>query len=483
MDGSRALARALAVIAVVIVGAAVPAAAGTAMAREGDGAVEAYVDSWREVNHVPGAAVAVIDADGVQTYVSGEDGDGAAVSRTTPFLVGSVAKTFTSALVLRLVDEGRLRLDDPVQEHLPWLDAPRVSVRQLLTHTAGYTAGDGLAVSERFDSSPGALRRAAGDLERHGTPGRYAYNSADYLVLGALIEEVTGRSFASVVEESLFDPVGMTETAADAQGADALPPGHRQWWGWTRAYDPGFDESGASYGYVVSTLDDLTTYARALLAGEVLPHSLEDEAWSVQEVTGAGRGYGYGWSVEDGDQPRVHHTGATPGYFAHVSLVPEEGRAVVVLANAYAEKRAPSLAAAAADIDRIARGGSASVRGGDPILTAAPWLLMAFVPLGLGLALAARRGPRSPRLRWACAAVAALATGALAVLPRLLGGSFGTAFTWLPDLALGVVASSATLLLVAVSCAVRPRGLLQPAPAALERLEGGQGSMSPDRMA
>lgn len=453
MTSSRFLAIAAVVAAISLTAA--PTSAATAA--DADDPVQAYVERWREANGVPGAAVAVIGDDEVRTYVSGTDGAGRPVSRTTPFLVGSVAKTFTSALVLGLVEDGRIRLDDPVDRYLNGTATPRATVRQLLTHTAGYTAGDGLAVSERFDNEPGALRRAADDLERSGVPGEYAYTSADYLVLGALVEEVTGRSFAAVAEESLFEPAGMTATAADARGAESLPPGHRHWWAWTRAYDPGFDESGAPYGYVVSTAEDLATYARALLAGEVLPRSLEDEAWSIQEVTGQDRGYGFGWSIDGGDERRrIHHTGATPGYFAHVSLLPDDDRAVVVLANAYAEKRAPSLAAAAADIDEVARGGSAKVVAGDPLLTWAPWVLAVLIPAGLVLALLARRAPASTRSRWACAVVAGAAAVGLALLPSLMGVSLDFAISWVPDMAIGVVAGSVSLGLVAFSCALPP---------------------------
>ncbi|SDK64559.1 CubicO group peptidase, beta-lactamase class C family [Nocardioides sp. YR527] len=454
MDISRLLTSAVAAPVVVISVIASPASAEDPA--KADAAVEAYVEEWREANGVPGAAVAVVDGDEVRTYLSGEDGDGDPVSTETPFLVGSVAKTFTSALVLGLVEDGRIRLDDPVNRHLTWLDAPTMTVRQLLTHTTGYTAGDGLAVSERFDNEPGALRRAAADLEHHGTPGEYAYNSADYLVLGALLEEITGSSFAAVAQEDLFEPLGMTDTAADADGASTLAPGHRHWWAWTRSYDPGFDESGAPYGYVISTLDDLVTYARAQLAGQVLPRGIAGEAWSIQEVTGPGRGYGYGWSIDGGDHRRVHHTGATPGYFAHLSLIPGEDRAVVVLANSYAEKRAPSLSAAAADIDEIFGGGSATVRAGDPLLSAMPWLLAGLLPIGLMLTLVARHLPASPRLRWVCAVIAGAAAVGLALLPRLLGGTLGFAISWLPDLAIAVVAGSVMFLLAAVSWAIRP---------------------------
>lgn len=443
--------------AAAVVGMATPASSGAVAGGEVSSDVEAYVESWREANGVPGAAVAVIDGEGVETYVSGEDGDGDAVSPETPFLVGSIAKTFTSKLVLDLAAEGRISLDDPIGKHLPSGDLPSATVRQLLTHTAGFTAADGLAVSERYDNEPGALRRAVADLEHHGTPGEYAYNSADYLVLGALVEEVTGRPFGTVVDESVFASLGMTATTAEADGAESLPPGHRLWWGRARAYDPGFDESGAPYGYVASTLDDLTAYAQALLAGEVLPVGLESEAWKIQEVTGTKRGYGFGWSIDDGERRRVHHTGATPGYFAHVSLIPDDDRAVIVLANSYAESRAPSLTAAAVDIDEIARGGSADVEPGDPLLSSAPWALVGLASVGAVLALVARRRPRSTWLRRAGAVVAAVLAAALTLLLVLFGGSLRFVITWLPDLAVGIAVSCATMLVAAASFAARPR--------------------------
>ena len=99
------------------------------------------------------------------------------------------------------------------------------------------------------------------------------------------------------------------------------------------------------------------------------------------------------------------------------------------------------------------------VKDGDPLLSSAPWLLAGSVPIGLLLALAARRIPASSPLRWVCAVAAGLAAIGLILLPRLLGASLGFAVTWLPDLAVGVVAGSVTLLIVAASCAIRPGSL------------------------
>lgn len=411
------------------------------------GSIDGYLSGWADANGVPGAAVAILDGDEVDTYMRGTDGDGRPVTSDTPFLVGSVAKTMTSAVVLRLVAEDRIGIDEPVSAYLPWLEAPDMSVRQLLTHTSGYRMTDGVAVSERYVEGADAIRQAAEDLEHTGQVGEYEYNSADYLVLGALVEEVTGQPYAEAAERMLFSPLRMDATTA--AGGDGLPPGHRLWWGRPRSYDPGFDDSGAPYASVMSTLDDLVAYARAALDGELLPSHLVNEAWSIQAVTGEDRGYGLGWSIdESGEAPVVHHTGATPGYFAHVWLVPSKDRAVVVLANAYAEARAPSLVSAASDIDAIAHGERAAVRGGDPVLTAMPWLLLVPAVVGVVATLPVRRYSR--RRRRLIAVVAAVSTAlVLAALPWLTGYGVRFLWTWMPDILAALVVSALVLLTLA----------------------------------
>src|SRR5690606_8218371 len=139
------------------------------------------------------------------------------------------------------------------------------TIEKLLTHTAGFTAADGLRVADRHDNEPAAVRRAVADLEHSGTVGEYAYTPADYLVLGAVVEAVTGRPYPEVLESELLRPLGMGDSSGTAAGAERLPAGHRQWWGRPIRYAPGADESGASYGSVMSTLTDMETYATAQL--------------------------------------------------------------------------------------------------------------------------------------------------------------------------------------------------------------------------
>ncbi len=428
----RRLAALGSLITLLVAGSSAPAEAAAP-------SVDAYLHTWQHDNRLPGVAVAIVDGADVETRLLGNDGDGDAVTATTPFLVGSVAKTFTSTIVLQLVDEGRLTLDDKAQTHLPWLDHD-ATVRQLLDHTAGYSAADGVAVSERYRVDE-TVTAVAQRLEHTGRIGQYQYNSADYLVLGALIERLAGHSYADELNGRITGPAGMTDTRADGP-AVSVPPGSRPWWGIPAAYDPGPEPSGAPYGYIVSTLDDLVAYARAHLAARLISSETRAIVWSEQVPTGDKHGYGLGWSLDARDgTTRVHHTGATPGYFAHIMLMPQDDRAVVVLANGYSESRAPSLAAAAADLDRLDRGEPATPAPGDALLTALPWV--ALVPVALALATLVGLGLRRPRGRpgkIVLVAASLLLIGLLALLPRLLGMTWHVVRVWAPDVAAAAMA-------------------------------------------
>jgi CubicO group peptidase (beta-lactamase class C family) len=431
----------------VLTGAAVSASSPTT--KDVDAQTTRYLDELAERQHVPGLAAATVDETGTtQEYFLGEDGDGTRVDRDTPFLIGSVAKSMTATLVIQLVDGGRVRLAEPVSTYLDWLDERRPpTVAELLTHTSGYTALDGMRVSERFDNAPGALTRAAQDLGRTGTAGDYEYSSANYLLLGVVVEAVTGRRYAEVLEDDLLRPLGMEDTSASADEVDDLPPGHRVWWGQPRAYSPGFDESGAPFGYVVSTLADLQRYVAAQTRGapDVLPRPLLSRM-----QTSHADDYGYGWRIRgDGDDRLVHHTGATPGYFAHVAMW-ADGVSVVLLANSYSEARAPALASAAEDLRDIARGEDPEPSSGDTLLLVAPWALGFAALAGLTLALVAWRRPRQRGARWTLAAGSVLAAGVLWLLPGILGIDLRVMRTWSPDSAIAVVGGTATWCLAAV---------------------------------
>ena len=403
--------------------------------------VDDYLDAYAEKNALPGLAAAVIGPEGVEhEYLRGEDGTGDPIREDTSFLIGSIAKSMTATIVMQLERQGKLALDEHVRDHIDFLPDGDPTIEQLLTHTGGFTSADGIAVADRYDDDPGAIRRAVESLEHAGTVGEYAYTSAGFLVLGAIVESITGRPYGDVLESDLLEPLGMHDSAADEQAAEDLPPGHRFWWGQPVRYDPDFDESGAPYGSVTSTLADLETYATAQLRGDAIPADIREQTQQPW-VEASNDHYGLGWSVTElHGEPIVHHTGANPGYFSHVYLVPDQDKAIVILTNAYSEARAPSLAAGAEDIWRILEGEDREPRAGDAVLSALPWSLTAVAASGLALAVLSLWRPAGRRRRFAAAAACLLVSAALWLLPGFFGYDLRALRIWLPDAAWALIA-------------------------------------------
>lgn len=433
--------------------------------------VRDHLSSVADEQRVPGLAVAHVGADGeARTWTVGEDGAGHPVTGSTPFLLGSVSKSFTAALVLDLVAEGELALDDRLGDVLPdhGIADPRaddITVEQLLTHTAGLSTADGLAHADRFDTRPDALHRQAtglSDVELTHAPGTgYEYSDLGYLLLGAVVEEAGGAPFGEQLRSRVMEPAGVLRPVTDVGSAASVPPGHRQVLGRAMPFDPGYDLSGVPYGYVGADLDGLTAWARANLGGQGLSDETLREAHSGHVATGGEERYGYGWRVSTGGGERiVHHTGATPGYFTHVYLLPDRGEAVVVLANAYGEARAPALAATAPDVLRLLDDETPAGTAADPVLTAAPWVVVGLAVLGLAGAAVASRSRRRGLLL-ALGAAAALVTGLALLAPGLLGYTSTQLRLWAPDLGWGLWAVAgtwgATALAAAVGLARRSR--------------------------
>lgn len=416
------------------------------VAQDSNADLAAYLSDVAADQDIPGMAATVVTPEGTEfEWMSGEDGNGKRVTRDTPFLIGSLAKSMTATLVLHRVEAGTIQLSDPIGERLPWLVDGRPTVEQLLTHTSGYSTADGLAVAERFDNTSGAIRRAAADLDHSGTRDQYEYSDANYLILGALVEHVDGRPFGDVLRTDLLQPLGMNDTASTSEAAADLPAGHRYWWGSPRSYSPGFDESGTPFGYVSSTLDDLIRYARAQNGSnpDVLNPELLREVHAPRVDSGDDE-YGFGWRITPSAVgPLINHTGATPGYFAHVTLGPDD-QAVLVLANAYSEARAPALAAVAENMLLILDGRSPESSSNNPLLTALPWVLTVLALVGLAMGIMAWWRPVRRGLRWTLAAVAVLIAIAVWLLPGLFGTNLHVMSIWMPDAAVALTIALVT---------------------------------------
>lgn len=262
----------------------------------------------------------------------------------TKFRIGSVTKQFTAALILQLVEAGKIQLDAPMTKYLPDYrkdTGDKISVHQLLNHTSGipsYTTRNFFKNESRdsYSVDDFVKKFASGDLEFE--PGsNFRYNNSAYYLLGAIIEKVTGKPYAKVLKERILDPVGMSDTGYDthapiiknrAQGYRKTPRGYIN----ANYLDMGLPFSAGS---MYSTVDDLFKWDRALYGNDVL-----SDASKLLMFKPGRSDYGYGFFITErpigktGKHTKViQHGGGINGFNSRLTRVVDQNHLIVILDN------------------------------------------------------------------------------------------------------------------------------------------------------
>jgi CubicO group peptidase (beta-lactamase class C family) len=310
--------------------------------RRGEGGVAAAVDSlaehYRAEQHVPGLSVAVVhgrDTLALRGYGLADVENGVPATAATVYPVASLTKQFTAAAVMRLVHEKRLSLDDEVGRWLPDLPAAwrRIPVRALLNHTAGLPEH---AVLMREDVPPDSvLALAAHDPPAFAPGTRWSYSNTGYLVLGRLIERVTGDSYERYLEDEVLRPAGLAAT----RPCDPEPVIPHRAAGYflrdTTVVNAPRDSPVPLFaaGSLCSTAGDLAAWNRALATGRVVsPASFA--RMTTPEGAARQAGYGYGLIVGSIGGHRVYaHSGEMSGFRSFDAYLPDDSLSVVVLTN------------------------------------------------------------------------------------------------------------------------------------------------------
>lgn len=336
------------------------APASQVLAAAPDPATVQYIDALFAENYPadqPGAAV-LVEKDGQvilrKGYGLANLELGVPVKPDMVFEVGSVTKQFTAAAILVLADRGRLKLDDDVTRHLP--DFPThgktITIEHLLTHTSGipsYTAMDEWAAQRRqdvpVDKLIGLFRGKPLDFE----PGeKWSYNNSGYVLLGAIIEKLSGKTYEDFVEQEIFRTAAMTHSLYG--NPSEIVAG--------RAY--GYDKDGDTYlnasylsmtqpyaaGSLMSTVDDLSSWNRALTEHALLRKAtFERMVTPVRLRSGMSTGYAYGLGIYNYEGHRlIEHGGDIDGFTAYTLSVPEDRLFIAVLSNnPHAPKRPDGL--------------------------------------------------------------------------------------------------------------------------------------------
>ena len=330
--------------------------------------------------HLPGLAMAVVDnGQVVYRHAEGARGDGGRIDQDTLFEIASNSKAMTAALLARLVQQGKLRWEDPVQQYLPgfrmhdaWV-GEQMQVRDLLIHNSGLGLGAGDLM---LWPEPNAFTRAdiiAGLA--HLKPvssfrSRYAYDNLMYVVAGEVAAAAGGKPYDQLMREQVFEPLGMTRCQVGAWSVKRVG-NVAQPHAWRGDRNAVVNADGAispdlpsmAAGGIRCSLRDMTRWMQVLLDPALAPGWLDAEQrrtlWTLHMPMALGErqrrwdnahfyGYGYGWRVSDMDgQWEVAHTGTLSGMYSSLALLPDRRVGVVMLINGEGEDARTALMQAA----------------------------------------------------------------------------------------------------------------------------------------
>jgi CubicO group peptidase (beta-lactamase class C family) len=379
--------------------------------------IDAFVEAERQASGIPGIALAIVEADGAKHVRGfGHDGRGHVIGADTPFPIGSLTKSFTALLVRQALDAGQLEADAPVQRYLPWFQvsdaiaSARITPRHLLNQTSGLSRADGIApLLQGSTASIDELARGLGTVALNRPVGeRFEYSNLNYVLLGAVLQAVTGLTWQDLVHVQVLQPLGMTHShtdhdAARQAGMTAL---HRMWFGLPVSQQavllPGFAPTGS----LVVSAADMAAYAQMLLTGGMGPGgrmlSSSGLAHMLAPASPPSRStllsadfqfrYGEGWFVGPfGTATNARwHLGSLASFAAWMVLLPDTKQAVVVLINANTELPFNAVNA-----------------------------VMSRLPIGVVNLLLGQAAPQGPSLRQAYRLFNALAAGAIAGMAAL----------------------------------------------------------------
>lgn len=291
---------------------------------------------------VPGAAVLVLK-DGVpvfrRAYGLADLEQQIAATAATDYRLASMTKQFTAAAILKLAEDGRLTLDDPIRKWLPSLPpaTDSVTIRELLTHTGGLIDYEDLipgdATRQMHDADVLAL------LEREDrtyfTPGtQYRYSDTGYSLLSLIVARASGRDFATFLKERIFLPLGMYASVAYQEGVSQVPQrayGYSLEGGAWRRTDQSLTSAVLGDGGIYSSIDDLAKWDAALYDERLLTRaSLAGAFTGATDTDDPAVRYGFGWRLTG---ETLWHSGETIGFRNVIVRWPRRHFTVIVLSN------------------------------------------------------------------------------------------------------------------------------------------------------
>jgi len=309
--------------------------------------VDTYVEKVRKRAHIPGLSIGVM-REGQPILLKGYGmanlEHGVPATEKTLYQLASITKQFTATGIMILFEEGKIKLEDKIHKHLSglptqWSD---VTIRHLLTHTSGITS---------YTDDPKILEKLTLDITKDQVfdavisyhdirfaPGeRWEYCNSGYVLLGRIIEEISGDDYGTFLKRRIFNPLKMLNTGVDDE--KAILKGRSNGYVWesgTLTKAKVIDQTWAlAAGDLISNVLDLAKWDRALYGDDILPQHRLREMWTpVRLNDGSAFPYGFAWNIENvSGHFGLSHSGAAFGYGSVIFRFPDDKLSVVVLLN------------------------------------------------------------------------------------------------------------------------------------------------------
>jgi CubicO group peptidase (beta-lactamase class C family) len=319
--------------------------------------IDEYVTKQMKQTHIPGLSIGIVKGDKL-LYVKGYgDADtGRSVTEITPFEIGSVSKSFTALAIMQLVEKDLINLNSPVDQYLPWFKAfyqnkPAViTVRQLLNQNSGVPAFHDNDVKAGITTEQ-IVKENFKNLKLVNTPGTdFFYSNANYIILGEIIQVVSGQSYKEYIEKNIFLPLDMKHSYVSKEEAvkNGLAAGYRRWFGIPIKADLPYFTGNAPCGHIISCAEDMSHYLSvytnegkykdiSILSPEGIATLIAPAVKTIipLDTDATEIKYAMGWGVNyKNDQiDIIEHTGETSNYHAHAIIKPGENIAIIEMDN------------------------------------------------------------------------------------------------------------------------------------------------------
>ena len=323
-------------------------------------AIDTYIEKEMRAYRIPGLALGIVQ-DGEVIYMQGYGNaeNNEPVTPNTPFIIGSVSKSFTAVAAMQLAEEGKLSLDAPVQEYLPWFnmkgdyDLSSMTIRHLLVQTSGIPNMAGVEILA--EGSTHTLEdevRALNSVALESAPGeKYIYSNSNYLILGLIIEQISDHGYSEHIRSRIFEPLWMHNSyLSKEEGKDGcMATGHVKWFGFPFAADVQYLDNSLAAGFIISSIEDMSRYLLMHMNdGQFAGQTILTEAGAIEmqcpgEVEEGESSYAMGLvNLKHDDLDLIGHDGSTQGFNSGMVFSPQEQRGVVILTNTSAQLELPA---------------------------------------------------------------------------------------------------------------------------------------------